>query len=211
MGAADDKNDLVTGNTRPTSTVATTDSQTAPPPDRKYLLERVDDAAVAQLYADGFDRLPRDQKILIWHLYQAALAGRDIFLDQRYAHNLEMRDVLEEIITHPDGIEPVVLAEIERYTKLFWLNGGPYNNLTARKFVLKCTADAFAQAAGQAGKGGARFRLKSGESLDQKLTRLRPMFFDLEFDPIVTSKTPGPGRDILASSANNLYVDVTHG
>ena len=139
MGAADDKNDLVTGNTRPTSTVATTDSQTAPPPDRKYLLERVDDAAVAQLYADGFDHLPRDQKILIWHLYQAALAGRDIFLDQRYAHNLEMRDVLEEIITHPDGIEPVVLAEIERYTKLFWLNGGPYNNLTARKFVLKCT------------------------------------------------------------------------
>ena len=58
MGAADDKNDLVTGNTRPTSTVATTDSQTAPPPDRKYLLERVDDAAVAQLYADGFDGLP---------------------------------------------------------------------------------------------------------------------------------------------------------
>ena len=211
MGAADDKNDLVTGNTRPTSTVATTDSQTAPPPDRKYLLERVDDAAVAQLYADGFDGLPRDQKILIWHLYQAALAGRDIFLDQRYAHNLEMRDVLEEIITNPDGIEPVVLVEIERYTKLFWLNGGPYNNLTARKFVLKCTPDAFAQAAGQAWKSGARFRLKSGESLDQKLTRLRPMFFDLEFDPIITSKTPGPGRDILASSANNLYVDVTMG
>ena len=28
----------------------------------------------------------------IWHLYQAALAGRDIYYDQRYAHNLEMRD-----------------------------------------------------------------------------------------------------------------------
>ena len=27
----------------------------APPADRKYLLERVDDAAVVQLYADGFD------------------------------------------------------------------------------------------------------------------------------------------------------------
>src|SRR5512134_3847680 len=74
----------------------------AAPSDRKYLLERVDDAAVAQLYADGFSALPLEQRILIWHLYQAALAGRDIFYDQRYEHNLEMRDVLEEILTHPD-------------------------------------------------------------------------------------------------------------
>ena len=71
--------------------------------DRKYLLERVDEAAVAQIYADGFEELPLDQKILIWHLYRAALAGRDIYYDQRYAHNLEMRDVLEEILTHADG------------------------------------------------------------------------------------------------------------
>jgi dipeptidyl-peptidase-3 len=209
VARADETNDLVTGNTRPTSTVATTDSKTVPPPDRRYLLERVDDAAVAQIYADGFERLPCDQKILIWHLYQAALAGRDIFLDQRYAHNLEMRDVLEEIVSHAEGIDPVVLAEIERYTKLFWLNGGPYNNLTARKFVLKCSPVALLQAAEQSRRNGATFRLRPGESLDQKLTRLRPMFFDLEFDPIVTSKTPGPGRDILASSANNLYVNVT--
>jgi dipeptidyl-peptidase-3 len=209
VATADEKNDLVTGHRRPTSTVATTDTQAPPPPDRKYLLEQVDDAAVAQLYADGFDRLPRDQKILMWHLYQAALAGRDIFLDQRYAHNIEMRDVLEEILAHAEGIDPVVLAKIERYTKLFWLNGGPYNNLTARKFVLKCTPEALAQAADRARKNGATFRLRPSESLDQKLTRLRPMFFDLEFDPIVTSKTPGPGRDILASSANNLYVGVT--
>ena len=46
--------------------------------DRKYLIERVDDAAVAQVYADGFNELPLEQKLLIWHLYNAALAGRDI-------------------------------------------------------------------------------------------------------------------------------------
>ena len=33
-------------------------------------------------------------------------------------------------------------AEIQRYTKLFWINTGPYNNLTARKFVLTCTPEA---------------------------------------------------------------------
>jgi dipeptidyl-peptidase III len=179
------------------------------PADRKYLLERVDDAAVVQLYADGFEKLPLKEKTLIWHLYQAALAGRDIFYDQRYAHNLEMRDVLEEIIAHPQGIDAATLAEIQRYTKLFWINTGPYNNLTARKFVLKCTPEAFAAAAEAAQKAGAKFPLAEGESLRAMLDRLRPQFFDPGVDSIVTNKTPGQGKDILASSANNLYVDVT--
>jgi len=51
-----------------------------------------DDAAVVKLYADGFEVIDVRGKILIWHLCQAALAGRDIFYDQRYAHNLEMRE-----------------------------------------------------------------------------------------------------------------------
>jgi dipeptidyl-peptidase-3 len=37
------------------------------------------------------------------------------------------------------------------------------------------------------------------------LTRLQPMFFDATVEPVVTNKTPGPGRDILSASANNLY------
>ena len=184
-------------------------SALAPAADRKYLLERVDDAAVVQLYADGFEKLPLKEKTLIWHLYQAAIAGRDIFYDQRYVHNLEIRDVLEEIITHPAGIDPATLSEIQRYTKLFWINTGPYNNLTARKFVLKTTPEALAAAAAAAQKNGAKFPLQNGETLDALLTRMRPIFFDLTVDPIVTNKTPGAGKDILGSSANNLYVGVT--
>jgi dipeptidyl-peptidase III len=178
-------------------------------PERPYLLEQIDDAAVVQLYADGFVSLPLDQKILIWHLYQAALAGRDIYYDQRYVHNLVMRDVLEEIITHSGGVDPGTLAEIQRYTKLFWLNTGPYNNLTARKFVLKCSPAAFAAAAHAAAAAGAAFPLASRESLDGLLARLEPLFFDPTVDPIVTNKTPGDGRDILSESANNLYDGVT--
>ena len=124
--------------------------------ERKYLLERVDEAAVVQLYAEEFEALPVDQRILLWHLYQAAIAGRDIFYDQRYAHNLDMRDVLEAIISHPHGDEET-LAEIRRYTKLFWLNTGPYNNLTARKFVLRCTPQQFTAAARAADERGAVF------------------------------------------------------
>jgi len=122
----------------------------------------VGEAAVVQVYADGFRDLPLGEKALIWHLAQAAIAGRDIFYDQRYAHNLDMRDVLEAIVTHPDGVDRGALAEIERYTKLFWLNTGPYNNLTSRKFVLACTPAALSAAAHAAGRAGARFSAAAG-------------------------------------------------
>ena len=60
---------------------------------RKYLIERVDDVAVVQLYAYGFKDLPLKEKLLVWHLYQAALAGRDneqqalLELDDRLPHS----------------------------------------------------------------------------------------------------------------------------
>ena len=121
-------------------------------PERPYLLEQVDDVAIVQLYADGFESLTLREKTLVWHLYQAALAGRDIYYDQRYAHNLEMREVLEEIITHPHGVDPETLGAIHTYTKLFWINTGPFNNLTARKFVVETTPTAFGAAVAAAAR-----------------------------------------------------------
>jgi dipeptidyl-peptidase-3 len=119
-----------------------------------------------------------------------------------------MRGILEQLITHPTGIDAATLAELQRYTKLFWINNGPYNNLTARKFVLTLTPQALAAAARAAAAAGAMFTTPRGESLDATLTRLGPMFFDPNVDPIVTNKSPGPGKDILTASANNLYMGV---
>ncbi len=185
------------------SDTATTPTETTPT--RKYLLENVDDAAVVQVYADGFDKLPLGEKTLIWHLYQAAIAGRDIYYDQRHRHALEMRGILEAVVSHPQGIDSATLDEVRRYTKLFWVNTGPYNNLTARKFVLSISPEAFAAAVKKAVSNGATIQTAADESVDATLTRLQPMFFDPAVDPIVTNKTPGPGRDILSASANNLY------
>ncbi len=177
--------------------------------ERRYLLERVDEAAVVQLYADGFAALPLRDKTLIWHLSQAVLAGRDIFIDQKHRDALEMRGVIEPIVAHPRGVDRAVLGEIQRYTKLFWINNGPYNNLTARKFVLKLTPAELTGAAKAAAAAGATFATRPGESLEAMLARLGPMFVDPDVDPIVTNKTPPPGKDILTASANNLYAGVS--
>ena len=176
---------------------------------RRYLLESVDDAAVVQLYADGFASLDLRDKILVWHLYRAAIAGRDIYYDQRYAHNLDMRELLEALLTHGASVDARVLAEIRRYTKLFWLNTGPYNNLTARKFVLRLTREELLEALTAARRDGAAIVTRPGESLAALVDRMAPLFFDAAFDPILTNKTPGDGRDILEASSNNLYSGVT--
>jgi dipeptidyl-peptidase-3 len=177
--------------------------------DRRYLLEQIDDAAVVQLYADGFEKLPLREKTLIWHLYRAALAGRDIYYDQRHRHNLGIRKVLEQIMRHSSGIPDDILAELTRYTKLFWLNTGPYNNLTARKFLLNLDRQKLIEAMEVAAINGARFDLEKGETIAKRVDRYAPMLFDPDFEPMVTCKTPGDGQDILASSANNLYDGVT--
>ncbi len=176
--------------------------------DRPYLLERVGDAAIVQIYADGFEHLSLRDKILCWHLSQAALAGRDIYYDQRYAHNLTIRRVLEAVLTYPSGTDPAVLDAITHYTKLFWIHTGPFNNLTARKFVLACTPDAFAVAVKKAAAAGAPLPLDAAESIDHLLERLHGPLFDKDFEPVVTNKSPGAGADILKSSSNNLYVGL---
>ncbi len=154
--------------------------------EKKYLLERVGEAAVVQLYADGFSQLPLKDKTLVWHLAQAALAGRDIYYDQRYAHNLEMRDVLEAILvatSPPAGgraavVEPKTLADIVRYTKLFWINSGPYNNLTARKFLLLLTRHELLAAAQAAAHVPARWPCRQARSARKASEgkRVRPPF-----------------------------------
>ncbi len=176
--------------------------------ERPYLLERVDDVAVVQLYADGFAGLSLREKVLVWHLYLAALAGRDIYYDQRHALALDMRSVLESILTHARDIDPTVLGEIRRYTKLFWINSGPYNNVTARKFVLNLTEAQLLEAAMAAATAGGLLTRRPVGSVELLIKRLAPMFLDPSVDPTVTNKTPGPGHDILSASSSNLYSGV---
>ena len=179
------------------------------PTTRPYLLEQIDDAAVVQLYADGFEKLSLTEKTLVWHLYQAAIAGRDIYYDQRHRHNLAIRHLLEQILTHADGIPDDTLAELTRYTKLFWINTGPYNNLTAQKFLLNLDRKRVIQAAEIATRNGAKLKLEPKETIAEHVERFARMFFDPDFEPMVTHKTPGDDLDILQASANNLYDGVT--
>jgi dipeptidyl-peptidase-3 len=177
--------------------------------ERPYLLERIGEAAVVQYYADGFDTLPVATKILAWHLYEAALAGRDIYYDQRHRHNLALRGTLDALVRHAAALPEASRAAIVRYAKLVRIHTGPYHSLTARKFVIEVSPEAFTAAVHAAAAAGARLPLRDGETVDALIERLAPVLFDAAVEPMVTSKTPPAGQDILTASANNLYDGVT--
>lgn len=180
--------------------------------ERKYTIEKlqmgdVGPVRIVQLYADGFEKLSVKEKIFTYYLAQSALAARDIAIDQRHRHALEIRELLEAIYAHQDGIDPSVLEQIILYTKLFWVNNSQYDNITSRKFVPMFTAEQFSIAVKAAIFNGATVTLANGETIDQKLERLRRPIFDITYEPVQTNKTPG--QDMIAGSANNNYEGIT--
>lgn len=190
---------------------------------RKYELGRVDSTAIVQLYADGFDELSLNDKILCYELTEAAIAGRDIAIDQRFADNLPIRCVLESLWLVRDELPADVRREVERYTQLFWIHNGIHNNLTTRKELLRLTKAQFDAALTVAEKRGAlepvRLEAAFMHVPPDLLSPYAPLEVRLQqvFDDITnpatfvscTDKSPDGGADPVAASCNNLYVNCT--
>lgn len=168
---------------------------------RVYRLEMVGPAQVVRLYADGFDQLSAREKIFAYYLSRAAIAARDIAIDQHHPDALEVRGLFEEVYRHRAAVDTTVMPQITAYLKLFWINNGFYDHLTSKKFIPGCTFEQFSAAVAAARNAGGAFA--TGDSLDRQLRRLRPVIFDPAVDPLLTDKSPG--KDWIAGSAVNYY------
>ena len=88
--------------------------------ERRYLLEQVDDAAVVQVYADGFDALPLEEKILIWHLYQAAGTRGRLLVDG--AKEIKLLGRTYPVAAHVERIDSMS-AHADYSETMRWLSG----------------------------------------------------------------------------------------
>ncbi len=177
--------------------------------ERAYLLEQIGPFIIMQVYADGFEDLSFNEKMISYYLYQAAVAGRDIAYDQHHKHALKIRDILEGIVKNPEGIDPAVYNKILEYTKLFWINNGMYNDNTRVKFVPEIDFDSFLSAAKTAINSGAKMGLRPGENIEDKLNELRRTIFDPNFERLLANKSAAQDEDALLTSSNNLYEGVS--
>jgi len=176
------------------------------------LVDRVGSTGFVQIHAESFRALTPQEKELAYWLTQAAIAIDPIIYDQLSWYGLRQKRLLEEIVSHPAGIDPATMAKITIYAKLFWGNRGNHNDLTAQKFVPEFSFEELQASALKAQKNGA-FQssyadlppLKGEDALKKEVGELKQSIFDPEFEPMTTAKSPLGGKDIVQSSANTFY------
>src|SRR5437763_8379369 len=116
--------------------------------DSPALVDRVGSTGFVQLEAESFRTLPLREQTLAYWLSQAAIAIDPINYDQNSVWGPRQKRVLEEILLHPQGVDPKVLRKITDFTKLFWANRGNHNEMTAQKFLPEFTFEELKGAAG---------------------------------------------------------------
>jgi dipeptidyl-peptidase-3 len=173
------------------------------PAARTSLVERVGETGILQLEAESFRALSPRQKILAYYLTQASIAVDPIVYDQLSRYGLRQKRILEAVVSHPRGVPAATLKKINDYTKLFWANTGNHNGYTAQKFLPAFTYEELERAGLQAIKNGGL--LMTADEFRKELSDLRASFFDPNFEPMSTAKSPEGGLDIIQASSNNFY------
>jgi dipeptidyl-peptidase-3 len=159
------------------------------------VLETVGVVGLVPLPVEGFESLPPSERALTYYLARAVIAGRDRAWNRDGGIVLEVRDLLEEVLTHPKGIDVPVRESIRAYLEGLWIHTGNHDRWTGRKFVPAFTPADLRGAAEAAVQGKAEIRLALGETLDAKLARLRPVIFDPKFEPAIAA-TPAAATGV---------------
>ncbi|MBI3182755.1 MAG: peptidase [Myxococcales bacterium] len=174
-----------------------------------FVKERFGNHAVAQLRAPGVAELSLSEKKVAWHLSLAAYAGEPIAYDQLGWSNLAIKALLESVVLFGlkgDGADPRGFdARLSEYLKKLYGHGGNHDDVTGQKFLPEFTPEELSQAAKRALAAGAPLGVKDDSALEAHLLELSPALFDPTFEPLLTSKAPPPGKDILTASANTAY------
>lgn len=170
-----------------------------------YKADRFADIQVLRYQVPGFEQLSLPQKKLAYFLAQAGLAGRDIFWDQKYRHNLAVRKTLEGVLRSYRGERSgadwdafVVYAK-----QVFFANGIHHHYASGK--MLPGFPEGFL-ATLLANSDAALLPLE-GKSLGDFTQMLTPILFDPKLDAKTVNLDSG--IDNVTGSANNFYRGVT--
>jgi dipeptidyl-peptidase-3 len=167
--------------------------------------ERFADLRVLRYSAPGFEELDLKTKTLLYYLYEAALSGREIIYDQKFAYNLAIKRTLEQIVRdYPGDRSTDDFQALLVYTKRIWFSNGIHHHYGNEKFEPGFAFDAFARFVHET---PGDFPLRAGQSKDALLAELRPVMFDPSVAPKLVDKRSG--IDVVANSAVNFYRGVT--
>ena len=160
-----------------------------------YTDERFADIQLLRYRVAGFEALTTRQRLLIYFLSEAALAGRDILWDQNGRYNLRIRRLLETIyINYKGDRESDEFKAFTTYLKRVWFSNGIHHHYSTEKLQPGFSPDFISKALKEIGEI---------DGLEGQYDEL----FDVIFNPTVMPKrvNQAEGEDLLLTSASNYY------
>lgn len=174
------------------------------PEEFKYQADQFADLEILRYKVPGFEELSLKQKEMLYYLYEAALAGRDIFYDQNYKHNLKIRKTLEAIVDsyigdrNSDDFRQFIV-----YSKRVWFSNGIHHHYSNMKIIPDFSKEYFAELINNSDV--SKFPLEEEETIDLLVSTLTPIVFDPEVDNKKVNLDSD--ADLIKTSAVNFYED----
>ena len=160
-----------------------------------YLLEQFDDIKILRYDVPAFEGLSLREKLFVYYLSQAALAGRDILWDQNNKYNLRVREALEKILrAYRGNRETEEFQAFLVYAKKVFFANGIHHHYSMEKFIPSFTPEYFKTLLREVGA--------------------EPLYGEVErviFDPEYMAKRVvlDEGKDLVKASDNHYYEGVT--
>ena len=160
-----------------------------------YLLEQFDDIKILRYDVPAFEGLSLWEKLFVYYLSRAALAGRDILWDQNNKYNLRVRAALESILRAYQGNqETEEFQAFLVYAKKVFFANGVHHHYSMEKFTPSFTPEYFKSLLREVG----------AEQLYEEVERV---IFDPEY--MAKRVVLDEGKDLVQASANHYYEGVT--
>jgi dipeptidyl-peptidase III len=174
--------------------------------DFKYFVEQFEDMRVLKYKLPGFETLSLQEKIYLYYLSEAALAGRDILWDQNFRYNLKIRKTFEAIIESYSGDrESSDYKSFIVYAKRVFFANGIHHHYSSDKMKPGFSAGYFSELV--RGTDQNLLPLTAGGTPDQLTGELAPVLFDENLFPRKVEQREG--ADMVTESASNFYEGVT--
>lgn len=167
-------------------------SQSSQKPFDNYVVDRFADIEVLRYDVPGFEDLSQRQRLFVYYLTEAALAGRDILWDQNCRYNLAIRDLLEDVYANYKGDRnDPQFRGFEKYLKQVEFANGIHHHYSMDKFMPEFTPE---------------FLSAQIDKLPRRPENLSELMRVI-FEPSYMAKrvNQAEGQDLIATSANNLY------
>lgn len=162
----------------------------------KYLVDEFADIKIIRYRIPGWEDLTLQQKSFIYYMGEAAKSGRDIFWDQNFKYNLDVRKCLETVLeTYTGDRDTPEFHQFLVYAKRVFFSNGIHHHYAEEKIIPECPASYIESL------------LQESECEEEDIERLT----DIMCNPNTykVRRNTGKDGDILLTSSTNLYSGVT--